>query len=73
MKCGLCGSTAVDHQERECLRNRGLKPVKVKDGSTGVANPISPDDELKSTSSVVSPKSQDQLDREEQQKVRDLQ
>ena len=25
--CSLCGSTAIDHTEAECLRNRQLKPV----------------------------------------------
>lgn len=70
--CGLCGSGAVDHTERECLRNRGLKPVKIKSEETGVVNPPSPEDLAKSSPGVVNPKSQDQLDREEQAKVREL-
>lgn len=26
-KCGLCGSTAIDHTEMHCQMNRAFKPV----------------------------------------------
>lgn len=27
-KCGVCGSTAIDHTENQCQLNRALKKVK---------------------------------------------